>query len=129
MAFEIKKMSIVVRKIRSGIMYSRKALFVSQNLSWLAMEIDGSITMTSENSLTNFKRSFVGKNIPIRKIGLDSNGMLRALSDSKIQCPLTYEYNLYDFKGKGTYAKLLDDFSFGVYDLNGFLLYRAKFEF
>ena len=122
-------MSIVVKKIRSGIMYSRNALFVSQNLSWLAVDIDGSITMTRENSLTNFQRRFVGMNIPIRKIGLDNNGMLRALSDLKIQYPLTYEYNVYDFKGKGTYAKLLDDCSFGVYDFNNCLLYRAKFEF
>jgi hypothetical protein len=90
-------------------MYSRKALFVSQNLSWLAVEIDGSITMIRENSLTNCQRRFVGMNMPIRKIGLDNNGMLRVLSDLKIQYPLTYEYNVYD--------KLLDDYSFGVYDL------------
>jgi hypothetical protein len=120
-------MSIIVKKFGFGILYS-KALFVSENTSaYLAMERDGSITMRRNKSAETFFLSFADMKMPIRKIGMDKNGIIRVFSDLRIQYPLKIEYNTYTFNSREIKATLLDDCSFGVYDKSGNLVYRAEF--
>lgn len=128
-------MSIVVKKFGAGILYSN-AFFVSKNMSaCIAMERDGSITMRRNTSIKGLTRrysvnsfaKFVGMNLPIRKIGMDKNGIITAFSDFRIQYPLKIEYNTYNFNSRDIEATLLDDCSFGVYDKIGNMVYRAKF--
>lgn len=120
-------MAAVVNKFRAGILYSR-ALFVSENkYSYLAMNMNGSISMRSGNCVTTFFPKFLDMDMPIRKIGMDRNGIIRAYTDFKVQYPLRMEYDTYNFKGLDVRATLLDDCSFGVFDKSGNMVYRAGF--
>lgn len=120
-------MSILVKKFGAGILYSR-ALFVCPNTcSYLAMNLNGSISMRKNDSVKTFYLEFADMNMPIRKIGMDRNGIIRVYSDLRIQYPVKIEYNTYNFNSRDVKAMLLDDCSFGVFDTSGNLVYRAEF--
>lgn len=121
-------MSIVVSKFGRGILYSR-ALFVSRNnTSCLEMEPDGSLTMRRNDYQETFIPKFGTMIVPIRKIGMDKNGIVVALSDSRIQYPMNIKYNTYNFNSGEVQATLLDDCSFGAFDTVGNLVYKAEFQ-
>ena len=81
-------MSIIVKNFSS--------LFVSKNMLYLALERDGSITMRRGDIPETFFPIFAGMNIPIRKIGMDKNDIIRAFSDLRIQYPLKIVYISYN---------------------------------
>lgn len=117
----------VINRIYSGMLLSNVA-FKSQKNSYLIMNMDGSIAFKKFGSdcIQHFKPSFVGLDMPIHVIGMDKNGIIRAISVMGIQYPLTMEYNTLDFKPKDVYGSLLDDCSFGVFDKD-IMVYRASF--
>ena len=121
-------MSIVVGKFGRGILYSR-ALFVSVNKSSsLEMNLDGSLTMRRNDYMEMFIPKFGAMIIPIKRFGMDKNGIVVALSDSSIQYPMKIEYNTYNFNSGDVQATLMDDCSFGAFDTMGNLVYRAEFQ-
>ena len=117
----------VINRIYSGMLLSNVA-FKSQKNSYLIMNSDGSIAFKKFGSdcIEHFKPSFVGLDMPINVIGMDKNGIIRAISVMGIQYPLTMEYNTFHFKAEDVRGYLLDDCSIGVFDKDT-MVYRASF--
>ena len=120
---------IIVTKFYAGMFFSN-ALFRSNKGSYLLMNEDGSIS-ARDNETSNhfsFMPTFLDMQMPIKKIGMDKNGIIRAISVMGIRYPLILEYNRIDFRARDIYTVLLDDYSFGVFDKRFHrLIYQARF--
>lgn len=118
---------IIVNKFYPGILYSN-AVFKSAKNSHLIMNTDGTIILRELSGNTNrYLLEFINLKMPIRKIGMDSNGIMRVISDIGIQYPLSVDYSTLKFRPRELYGILQDDCSFGVFDKsNNKMVYRAR---
>lgn len=118
---------LIVNRFFAGNYFSNVS-FKSAHGCILQMNSDGSLTWKSNNTQQVFDLQIFDLKMPINKIGMDKNGILRAFSILHIQYPLEINYTCFNFKGKDVYGILQDDMSFGAFRKgDNRLLYEARF--
>lgn len=118
---------IIVNKFYPGVLYSN-AVFKSSQNSLLIMNRDGSIDMKLVGGKSQrYFMNFLGLGMPLSKIGMDTHGIVRVVTDMGINYPMHMDYRTIRFKPKDVYGILQDDMSFGVFDNRDRMVYEARF--
>lgn len=122
---------VLVSKFYAGNFFSNAVFYSVTRKASLQMNSNGSfhITNLSSQNRSMYRLQFLNMNMPIRKIGMDENGIIRFVTDLEINYILTINFYNFFFDPKKIYGILLDDCnSFAAFcSTSNKILYKATF--